>query len=152
MLATLANFGPFEFVVLDTVAVLVVLGFVVRGLILAVLGRPAWKTVLIATSCYVVWANALLGSGLTGFNPGGYLIIIANIGWDTATRGGQQHGEDVVARRAAAVAGVVGWDLAVAHACSRCDPAPRGAARLLDRTLPKTLHQRGCARREAYPA
>jgi hypothetical protein len=79
MLATLAN--PYAFAMLDTVALLVVLGFIVRGLILAVLGRAAWKTVLIATTCYVVWANALLGFGLTAFNPGAYVIILADLGW-----------------------------------------------------------------------
>ena len=86
MLATLAN--PYAFAMLDTVALLVVLVFIARGLVLAVLGRPAWKTVFIATTCYAVWANALLGFGLTAFNPGGYLIIITNVGWDTATRAG----------------------------------------------------------------
>jgi hypothetical protein len=85
MLATLGNFIPFAFAVLDTVALLVVLVFIARGLVLAVLGRPAWKTVLIATTCYVVWANALLGFGLTGFNPGGYLILSTDLVWDVVT-------------------------------------------------------------------
>ncbi len=91
MLATLANFTPFAFAVLDTVALVVVLGFIARGLLLAILGRRAWKAVAVATTGYVVWANALLGFGLTAFNPGAYVIILTDIGWGVLTGTGSPH-------------------------------------------------------------
>jgi hypothetical protein len=91
MAAAMANFIPFAFAVLDTVALLMVFAFIVYGLVLAVLGRPGWKTVLIATASYVVWANALVGVGLSAFNLGAYVLVLADIAWEVVT-GGPQSG------------------------------------------------------------
>lgn len=90
------SFSPFAFAVLDTVALLGVLALIVRGLLRAILGRPAWGTVLIATTSYALWVNALLVFGLTAFNPGTYLVILTDVGWE-AIKGAPASAETLLA-------------------------------------------------------
>jgi hypothetical protein len=59
MAASLTNFIPFAFAMLDTAALVAVLVFIVRGLLRAVLGRRAYPRVArrVATAALVVGSD-----------------------------------------------------------------------------------------------